>query len=46
MNMKTYKELKKLWNEDKIEASHNMILCFLIDDLIKTLKHAKIEVVK
>ena len=42
MNKKTYNDLKKQWKEGKIEASHTMILTYMVEDLIEALKD-KIE---
>lgn len=38
MNKKDYEELKKQWKEGKVRASHTMILTYMVEDLIETLK--------
>ena len=41
MNRKTYESLKKQWKEGKIEASHTMILTYMVEELIEALRENK-----
>ena len=40
MNKKVYEDLKKQWYEGKVEASHTMILTYMVEELIEALREA------